>query len=590
MCRFTRKVMQRCRFFPYTRFLSLIVLGAWGNATVAQSGIQEPPCRGLACHGLTFLAPLPSPLDVTADLALVADPAGQATAPPLAISGAVRTLGLVSFDLQARDPLSQAFANQVIDLVRANLAGVAQVAPPVAALDPLALLAPAQRVNLRLELNQAARSLSVSQSEKADNMADNPTAAGVDEAAPAPPTQRERSQWLVSGTVEQRGEEVVELAIAMQPVDLSDRAAQPLVVRAAAGNWRQVAHYISDVLFEEIYGQRGTFDSQILFVAESAYQGRFLRRLALIDQAGGGLAWVREAGHQVGFATFLGNRFEIAMLNMAQEPPQLIHLNLLTRRRTPLAQLPNLVGRPTIAAGGRLIAFAHATGRAGPGALETDITVVDVRTRTVQQISLPRFQERDPHIAPSHDALAFVSLLRRDDQDPDDQDPDDQDPDDQDHTAVPLEARARLMLARLPAPMTRVNRRSADSPTIDSPPMPRGLAGRDVAVLYRSAKPLAQPAWAPSGRAIAFIERGEDQDDLLVYDLAAGAVHRIASGPSLAQPAWSPDSRSLVLIATTALDGPGTLIRLDLGRGQSQILPTPFTADAPAWSPRSLSR
>src|SRR3954470_2291442 len=51
-------------------------------------------------------------------------------------------------------------------------------------------------------------------------------------------------------------------------------------------NWRRVAHKISDAVYERLTGEKGYFDTRIVFVAESGARGKTVKRLAIMDQDG----------------------------------------------------------------------------------------------------------------------------------------------------------------------------------------------------------------------------------------------------------------------------------------------------------------
>src|SRR6185503_9786638 len=49
-------------------------------------------------------------------------------------------------------------------------------------------------------------------------------------------------------------------------------------------NWRRISHIISDAIYERITGEKGYFDSRVVFVDESGPKERRIKRLALMDQ------------------------------------------------------------------------------------------------------------------------------------------------------------------------------------------------------------------------------------------------------------------------------------------------------------------
>src|SRR5262249_25378671 len=57
-------------------------------------------------------------------------------------------------------------------------------------------------------------------------------------------------------------------------------------------NWRRVAHIISDQIYERLTGDRGYFDSRVVFVDETGPKERRVKRLALMDQDGAGVRYL----------------------------------------------------------------------------------------------------------------------------------------------------------------------------------------------------------------------------------------------------------------------------------------------------------
>src|SRR5438045_5168136 len=56
--------------------------------------------------------------------------------------------------------------------------------------------------------------------------------------------------------------------------------------------WRRIAHIISDQIYERLTGEKGYFDSRVVFVDETGSKERRVKRLALVDQGGANLAYL----------------------------------------------------------------------------------------------------------------------------------------------------------------------------------------------------------------------------------------------------------------------------------------------------------
>ena len=57
-------------------------------------------------------------------------------------------------------------------------------------------------------------------------------------------------------------------------------------------HWRRIAHIISDAIYERLTGEKGYFDSRIVFVDETGPKERRIKRLAMMDQDGAGVRYL----------------------------------------------------------------------------------------------------------------------------------------------------------------------------------------------------------------------------------------------------------------------------------------------------------
>ena len=57
-------------------------------------------------------------------------------------------------------------------------------------------------------------------------------------------------------------------------------------------NWRRIAHIISDAIYERLTGEKGYFDSRVVFVDETGPRERRVKRLAIMDQDGANVRYL----------------------------------------------------------------------------------------------------------------------------------------------------------------------------------------------------------------------------------------------------------------------------------------------------------
>ena len=57
-----------------------------------------------------------------------------------------------------------------------------------------------------------------------------------------------------------------------------------LAFTTVPNNWRRVGHIISDKIYERLTGEKGYFDTRIIYVAEQGPKTKRIKKLAIMDQ------------------------------------------------------------------------------------------------------------------------------------------------------------------------------------------------------------------------------------------------------------------------------------------------------------------
>ena len=60
-------------------------------------------------------------------------------------------------------------------------------------------------------------------------------------------------------------------------------------------NWRRVAHIIADAIYQRLTGEKGYFDTRIVFVDETGPKDKRVKRLAIMDQDGANVRYLTAA-------------------------------------------------------------------------------------------------------------------------------------------------------------------------------------------------------------------------------------------------------------------------------------------------------
>ncbi|MBN9057193.1 MAG: Tol-Pal system protein TolB, partial [Rhizobiales bacterium] len=80
-------------------------------------------------------------------------------------------------------------------------------------------------------------------------------------------------------------------------------------------NWRRVAHIIADAIYERLTGEKGYFDTRIVYVAESGPKTDRKRQLAIMDQDGFNARALTNSNELVLTPRFSPNRQEITYMS-----------------------------------------------------------------------------------------------------------------------------------------------------------------------------------------------------------------------------------------------------------------------------------
>src|SRR5690348_7807405 len=64
-------------------------------------------------------------------------------------------------------------------------------------------------------------------------------------------------------------------------------------------NWRRIAHMVSDAIYQRITGEKGYFDTRIVFISESGPKLNRRKRLAVMDQDGANPVFLTQGDYLV---------------------------------------------------------------------------------------------------------------------------------------------------------------------------------------------------------------------------------------------------------------------------------------------------
>ncbi|HEU4987904.1 MAG TPA: Tol-Pal system beta propeller repeat protein TolB [Rhizobiaceae bacterium] len=296
---------------------------------------------------------------------------------------------------------------------------------------------------------------------------------------------------------------------------------------AAEANWRRIAHIIADTIYERLTGEKGYFDTRIVYIDESGPKNQRVKRLAIMDQDGANHRYLSDGRAIVMTPRFSPTRQEITYMSYEGGQPQVYLLQLETGQRELVGNFPGMTFAPRFSPDGQRVVMSLLRDDGN-----SNIFSMDLRSRNTTRLTNSNSIDTSPSFSPDGSKIVFTS-------------------------------------DRGGRPQIYV----------------MGADGSNPQRISFGEGSYSTPVWSPRGDLIAFTKQtaGDFQIGVMRTD---GSGERILSTGFLQEgPTWAPNGRVIMFFRQAAGSGGPRLYSIDLtGRNEQQI-PTPNFASDPAWSP-----
>ena len=168
-------------------------------------------------------------------------------------------------------------------------------------------------------------------------------------------------------------------------------------------NWRRIAHLVSDAIYERITGEKGYFDTRVVFVAESGPKLNRRKRLAVMDQDGANPVFLTQGDYLVLTPRFNPTAQMIAYMSYIQARPRVYLFDLETGRQEVLGNFPNMTFSPRFSPDGKSVVMALETNG------NSDIYLMDLATRTTKRLTNDPGIDTAPSFSPDGKQITFES-------------------------------------------------------------------------------------------------------------------------------------------------------------------------------------
>ncbi len=338
------------------------------------------------------------------------------------------------------------------------------------------------------------------------------------------------AQALVTGKVEGGGNSV-RVEFRLWDV-LPGTQIQGTAYTTTSANWRRIAHIISDVIYERLLGEKGYFDTRIVYVAGSGPRDKRIKRLAIMDQDSANNRFLTDGAWLALSPRWHPTRDEIVFMSFINNRPRVYTFNLGASTQRVLGDFQGMTFAPRFAPDGNSIVMSVARG-AG-----SDIIAVDLGGGGRRQLTNSGAIDTSPCYNPDGSQIVFNSDRGGDQQ---------------------------LYV-------------------MDS-------GGGGVRRISFGRGRYATPVWSPRGDLIAFTRLSGATFGIGVMRPDGSGERILTESFSVEGPTFAPNGRVLMFYRETpARDRTGAgyssrLVSIDITGFNERPVTTPIDASDPAWSP-----
>ncbi len=296
---------------------------------------------------------------------------------------------------------------------------------------------------------------------------------------------------------------------------------------ASQANKRRIAHIIADAIYERLTGEKGYFDTRIVFIDESGPKNQRTKRLAIMDQDGANARFLSD-GRAISLTPrFSPNRQEITYMSYESGQPQVYLLQLETGQRELVGNFPGMTFAPRFSPDGQKVIMSLLRDDGN-----SNIYTLDLRSRTTTRLTDSSAIDTSPSYSPDGSQIVFTS-----------------------------DRGGRAQIYVMNADGTNQRRISFGEGTYST------------------------PVWSPRGDLIAFTKQSGGEFQIGVMRIDGSGERILSTGFSQEGPTWAPNGRVLMFFKEPAGAGGPRLYSVDLTGRNEQPIQSPNFASDPAWSP-----
>ena len=207
---------------------------------------------------------------------------------------------------------------------------------------------------------------------------------------------------LITGSVNIQGDKLT-LQFRLFDVFAQKPLGEGLQFQASIGNWRRMAHKISDAVYSRLTGEAAYFDSRVVYISEQGPKNARKKRLTIMDYDGANSRFLTDDNDIVLAPRFSPNNEEIVYTSYETGVPKVYLMNVDTLNKRVLDDQPGMTFAPRFSPDGRNVVMSL-TDRGN-----TDIYSVVLESRRKTRLTSGPSIDTAPSFSPDGKQIVFES-------------------------------------------------------------------------------------------------------------------------------------------------------------------------------------
>ena len=337
-----------------------------------------------------------------------------------------------------------------------------------------------------------------------------------------------KAQALITGEVKFENEK---LRVEFRLWDvLAGKEMMALAFTTVPNNWRRVGHIITDKVYQRLTGEKGYFDTRIIYVSEKGPKTKRVKKLAIMDQDGFNTKYLTLGNELVLTPRFSPTNQMVTYLSYFKNLPRVYLLDIETGVQEVVGDFPGMTFAPRFSPDGKKIIMSFAKDG------NSDIYTMELENRIVEKITNHPSIDTSPSFSPDGKYICFNS-----------------------------DRSGYQQIYVMKSDGSKVKRISFG----------KGLYGT--------------PVWSPRGDLIAFTKFHKGKFYIGVMRIDGSGERLLTENYYQEAPSWSPNGRVLIFYRETKSDSEGKgfsakLWSIDLTGYNERLVDTETDASDPSWS------